>query len=62
MENKPFGKPPPQPGIPWRNPALNSPHDLIQNCSMVDSCCRKIATKLRATCPTEASPAAPARH
>ena len=31
-------------------PALNFPHDLIQNCSMVDSCCRNIATKLRATC------------
>ena len=52
VEYKPFGKPPLQREIPGMQgfPALNSPHDLIQNCSMADSCCRNIATKLRATC------------
>ena len=53
VEYKPFGKPPLKREIPGMQgfPALNSPHDLIQNCSMVDSCRRNIATKLRATCP-----------
>ena len=53
VEYKPFGNPPLKKEIPGMQgfPALNSPHDLIQNCSMVDSCCRNIATKLRATCP-----------
>ena len=56
VEYKPFGKPPLQREIPGMQgfPALNSPHDLIQNCFMVDSCCRNIATKLRATCPVRA--------
>ena len=46
VEYKPFGKPPLQREVPGMQgfPALNSPHDLIQNCSMVDSCCRNIAT------------------
>ena len=53
VEYKPFGKPPLKREIPGMQgfPALNSPRDLIQNCSMVDSCCCNIATKLRATCP-----------
>ena len=51
VEYKRFGKPPLQREIPGMQgfPALNSPHDLIQNCSMVDSCCRncnKIARHL----------------
>ena len=38
VEYKPFGKPPLQrdtgnAGIPWRNPALNSPQSLIQRAS-----------------------------
>ena len=45
---------------------MNSPHNLIQNCSMVDSCRRNIATKLRATCPAlepgRACPALKPRH
>ena len=52
VEYKPFGKPPLQREVAGMQgfPALNSPHDLIQKCSMADSCCRNIATKLRATC------------
>ena len=53
VEYKPFGKLPLKREIPGMQgfPALNPPHDLIQNCSMVESRCRNIATKLRATCP-----------
>ena len=52
VEYKPFGKPPLQREVAGMQgfPALNSPHDLIQKCSMADSCCRNIATKLCATC------------
>ena len=52
VQYKPFGKPSLQREIAGMQgfPALNSPHDLIQKCSMADSCCRNIATKLRATC------------
>ena len=52
VQYKPFGKPSLQREVAGMQgfPALNSPHDLIQKCSMADSCCRNIATKLRATC------------
>ena len=39
VEYEPFGKPPLQREIRGMQgfPALNFPHDLIQNCSMADS-------------------------
>ena len=64
VEYKPFGKPPLKREIPGMQgfPALNSPHDLIQNCSMVDSCCRAILQQNCAPLARHRSPAAPARH
>ena len=49
VEYKPFGKPPLKRELPGMQgfPALNFPHDWIQNCSVVDSCCRNIATNFK---------------